>query len=104
VTAIAKKPDSAPPLWIADPDDPTTKALVPAAERARWASRGWPDSSSPEPGDWVWLRHALHNGAWRCNAAAAPLQEVRDWYPGAPPEPVDLARPNKPAVSGDNKE
>lgn len=90
--------------WVADPDDETTKALVPDDELGLWALRGWTESARPGPADWVWLRHALHGGAWRCNAFAAPLQEVRDWHPGTPPEPVDLARPDQSAARGDDKE
>jgi hypothetical protein len=92
--------------WISDPVD-GTKAYVSGSDLPRWEGLGWTVTTPPEPGDWVWLRHESAPGAWRCNAAAAPLQEPRGWTPGEPLPPVDLARPdvpNPPAIDGDSEE
>lgn len=82
---MTAKDKPAPPdltVWMADPED-GTKALVPAADVEKL--EGWLPAGPPMAGDWVWLRHEIHGGVWRCNATAAPMWAVRGWFPSTPP-------------------
>lgn len=79
-----------------------SKALVGADERDRWKPLGWAESTDPEPGERVWLRHEEHGGRAQFPAEVVELWQQKGWQPSDPPpvespfnapEPADVVEP-----------
>lgn len=82
--------------WLADGYG--GKALVEGAdERDRWLPLGWSESSEPQPGERVWLRHEEHGGRALFPAESVELWRQKGWQPSDPPEPINPFNTERPA-------
>lgn len=82
--------------WLADGFG--AKALVEGADqRDRWVPLGWSESTEPEPGERVWLRHEEHGGQALFPAESVDLWLRKGWQLSSPPIPESPFNAPRPA-------